>query len=138
MSCVQNAAPRVAQPRFTAASGARNVAKLKPVGARSCRSLASFGADIQRPAKAVGLRVDRPHPVGRNTARRPPAKATSMLGKPMLKRNTTGPFGRAAAVMLAALFAFLATPASAEEFVGTWLTQQGDAQIRVAKCGKAM
>ena len=57
-----------------------------------------------------------------------------MLGKPMLKRNTTGPFGRAAAVMLAALFAFLATPASAEEFVGTWLTQQGDAQIRVAKC----
>ena len=61
-----------------------------------------------------------------------------MLGKPMLKRNTTGPFGRAAAVMLAALFAFLATPASAEEFVGTWLTQQGDAQIRVAKCGKAM
>ena len=26
----------------------------------------------------------------------------------------------------------------AEEYVGTWLTQQADAHIRVAKCGKAL
>jgi uncharacterized protein (DUF2147 family) len=29
-------------------------------------------------------------------------------------------------------------PASAEELIGTWLTQQGDAHIRVAKCGNAV
>ncbi len=43
---------------------------------------------------------------------------------------------RAAALSLA--LAFAAAPANAEEMVGIWLTQQGDAQIRVAKCGKAM
>jgi len=37
------------------------------------------------------------------------------------------------ALMLAAL-----APASAEELIGTWLTQQGDAHIRVAKCGNAV
>ena len=34
--------------------------------------------------------------------------------------------------------AVAAAPAGAEEFVGTWLTANGDAHIRVAKCGKAM
>jgi uncharacterized protein (DUF2147 family) len=29
-------------------------------------------------------------------------------------------------------------PAHAAELIGTWLTQQADAQIRVAKCGKAL
>jgi uncharacterized protein (DUF2147 family) len=29
-------------------------------------------------------------------------------------------------------------PAGAEELIGTWLTQQGDAHIRVAKCGNAV
>ncbi len=29
-------------------------------------------------------------------------------------------------------------PASAEEMIGTWLTANSDAHIRVAKCGKAM
>jgi uncharacterized protein (DUF2147 family) len=48
------------------------------------------------------------------------------------------PFCRAAAAVLALLFVISAVPASAEELVGTWLTQQGDAHIRVAKCGKAM
>ena len=36
-------------------------------------------------------------------------------------------------LMLAAL-----GPARAEELIGTWLTQQGDAHIRVAKCGNAL
>jgi uncharacterized protein (DUF2147 family) len=45
-------------------------------------------------------------------------------------------FCRAALIMLALMLA--AAPASAEELIGTWLTQQGDAHIRVAKCGKAM
>jgi uncharacterized protein (DUF2147 family) len=44
----------------------------------------------------------------------------------------------AAAVLLALTFAVTAAPASAQEFVGTWLTANGDAHIRVAKCGKAM
>ena len=43
---------------------------------------------------------------------------------------------RAAAIMFPVIIA--ATAASAEEFIGTWLTQQGDAHIRVAKCGTAM
>ena len=37
------------------------------------------------------------------------------------------------ALMLAAL-----VPAKTEELIGTWLTQQGDAHIRVAKCGNAV
>jgi uncharacterized protein (DUF2147 family) len=45
-------------------------------------------------------------------------------------------FCRAAAVILSLMI--VAAPAGAEEFVGTWLTQQGDAQIRLAKCGKAL
>src|SRR3954454_22170265 len=47
-------------------------------------------------------------------------------------------FCRAAAIVFALMFAIAAAPASAEELIGTWLTQQGDAHIRVAKCGKAM
>jgi uncharacterized protein (DUF2147 family) len=40
--------------------------------------------------------------------------------------------------MVALIFAVIAAPARAEELIGTWLTQQGDAHIRVAKCGKAL
>jgi uncharacterized protein (DUF2147 family) len=43
-----------------------------------------------------------------------------------------------AATIAVALLVAAAAPASAEELIGTWLTQQGDAHIRVAKCGKAM
>ena len=43
------------------------------------------------------------------------------------------------ALAVLALTSFIGSlPASAEEMVGTWLTQQADAHIRVAKCGKAM
>jgi uncharacterized protein (DUF2147 family) len=42
----------------------------------------------------------------------------------------------AATVFVLTLLA--ATPVRAEELIGTWLTQQGDAHIRVAKCGKAL
>ena len=45
-------------------------------------------------------------------------------------------FCRIAAVTLGLLF--FAAPALAEELIGTWLTQQADAHIRVAKCGKAV
>ncbi len=48
------------------------------------------------------------------------------------------PFCRAAAVIFSVTFAMAAAPASAQEFVGTWLTANSDAHIRVAKCGKAM
>jgi uncharacterized protein (DUF2147 family) len=39
-----------------------------------------------------------------------------------------------------AIFALIVAvaPARAEELIGTWLTQQGDAHIRVARCGKAL
>src|SRR3982750_3888911 len=47
-------------------------------------------------------------------------------------------FCRAAAVTLGLMFFAAAAPASAEEMIGTWLTQQADAHIRVAKCGKAV
>ena len=40
--------------------------------------------------------------------------------------------------MIALTFAVVAMPASAEEFIGTWLTQNGDAHIRVARCGDEM
>jgi len=45
---------------------------------------------------------------------------------------------RAAAVTLGLLVFVAAAPANAEELIGTWLTQQADAHIRVAKCGKAL
>jgi uncharacterized protein (DUF2147 family) len=45
---------------------------------------------------------------------------------------------RAAAVVLASLVAAAIQSAHAAEPTGTWLTQQGDAHIRVAKCGAAM
>jgi uncharacterized protein (DUF2147 family) len=48
------------------------------------------------------------------------------------------PFCRLAAVTIGLLFFVAAVPANAEELIGTWLTQQADAHIRVAKCGKAM
>jgi uncharacterized protein (DUF2147 family) len=47
-------------------------------------------------------------------------------------------FCRTAAGIIALMLVFAAAPASAEELIGTWLTQQGDAHIRVAKCGKAL
>ena len=40
--------------------------------------------------------------------------------------------------MLALMFVAAAAPASAEEFIGTWLTANSDARIRVAKWGKAL
>ena len=43
-----------------------------------------------------------------------------------------------AAALAVALSAVMVVPVRAEELIGTWLTQQGDAQIRVAKCGKAL
>ena len=43
-----------------------------------------------------------------------------------------------AVVIVALMFALTAAPARAEELIGTWLTQQADAHIRVAKCGKAL
>ena len=55
----------------------------------------------------------------------------------MTKRHMTQPFCRAAAALLA-LMVVVAAPASAEEFIGTWLTANSDARIRVAKCGKAL
>jgi uncharacterized protein (DUF2147 family) len=42
------------------------------------------------------------------------------------------------AILVVSAMVLVAAPASAEEFIGTWLTQQADAQIRVAKCGKAL
>jgi uncharacterized protein (DUF2147 family) len=50
----------------------------------------------------------------------------------------TTSFSRTAASLIAAMFVFAAAPVSAEELIGNWLTQQGDAHIRVAKCGKAI
>ena len=47
-------------------------------------------------------------------------------------------FCRTAAVTLSLLFFVAAAPAKAEEMIGTWLTQQADARIRVTKCGKAV
>jgi uncharacterized protein (DUF2147 family) len=44
----------------------------------------------------------------------------------------------AAAVLVALPFAAAIQPARAAEPTGTWLTQQGDAHIRVTKCGAAM
>ncbi len=44
---------------------------------------------------------------------------------------------RMAAGALLLMFGF-AGPASAEEFVGTWLTEQGEANIRVERCGAQM
>jgi uncharacterized protein (DUF2147 family) len=43
---------------------------------------------------------------------------------------------RAAALVVPLIL--MTTAASAEEMIGTWLTQQGDARIRVAKCGAAL
>lgn len=42
------------------------------------------------------------------------------------------------AALLALLSGFVATTARAEEPIGTWMTQQGDAHIRLVKCGKAL
>ena len=43
-----------------------------------------------------------------------------------------------AAALAVLLCAFTLFPARAAEPTGTWLTQQGDAHIRVAHCGKAL
>jgi uncharacterized protein (DUF2147 family) len=43
-----------------------------------------------------------------------------------------------AAVTVFVLSVFAPIPARAAELIGTWLTQQADAQIRVAKCGNAL
>ncbi len=45
---------------------------------------------------------------------------------------------RAATALFVLVSSFAAAPANAEELIGTWLTQDRDAQIRVAKCGKAL
>ena len=45
---------------------------------------------------------------------------------------------RIAALVLALLLALAAAPARADEPVGTWVTQQGDAHIKLAKCGKSL
>jgi uncharacterized protein (DUF2147 family) len=47
-------------------------------------------------------------------------------------------FCRTAALTLALMFVAAAAPANAEEFIGTWLTANSDARIRVAKCGRAL
>ena len=48
------------------------------------------------------------------------------------------PFCRTAAAILVLMSVTAVAPASAEELIGTWLTANSDARIRVAKCGKAM
>jgi uncharacterized protein (DUF2147 family) len=45
---------------------------------------------------------------------------------------------RTAGLALVFTAAFTSAPASAADAIGTWLTQQGDARIRVAKCARAM
>ena len=50
----------------------------------------------------------------------------------------TIPTRRAAAVFLCLISGFVAAPAGAEELIGTWLTEQGEAHIRVARCGQQM
>lgn len=46
-------------------------------------------------------------------------------------------FHRLAAAVLFTLLV-MGAPARAEELIGTWLTQMGDAHIRVARCAKAL
>jgi uncharacterized protein (DUF2147 family) len=45
---------------------------------------------------------------------------------------------RATAVILTLISGMALTPANAAEPTGTWLTQNRDAQIRVARCGRAV
>ncbi len=45
---------------------------------------------------------------------------------------------RATAAVLALMIVLTASRASAEEIIGTWLTANADAHIRVAKCGKSL
>jgi uncharacterized protein (DUF2147 family) len=45
---------------------------------------------------------------------------------------------RAAATVLALMLVLTASRASAEELIGTWLTANADAHIRVIKCGKSL
>ena len=45
---------------------------------------------------------------------------------------------RATATVLALMVALTASRASAEELIGTWLTANSDAHIRVVKCGKSL
>ena len=47
-------------------------------------------------------------------------------------------FCRAIAIALSLMVVAAAVPANAEELIGTWLTQEKDAHIRVAKCGNAL
>lgn len=42
----------------------------------------------------------------------------------------------ASTAILALLLGLAATPARADDPTGTWLTQQGEAHIKIAKCGK--
>jgi uncharacterized protein (DUF2147 family) len=44
---------------------------------------------------------------------------------------------RQAAAVLAVLSAVASTPARADDPTGSWLTQMGDAHIRIAPCGKS-
>jgi uncharacterized protein (DUF2147 family) len=56
----------------------------------------------------------------------------------MTQRSIIQPLCHAAAGLLALTFVVAGAPARAEELIGTWLTANSDAHIRVAKCGKAM
>jgi len=47
-------------------------------------------------------------------------------------------FPRATAIILTLISGMALTPANAAEPTGTWLTQNRDAQIRVARCGQAV
>ena len=55
----------------------------------------------------------------------------------MIKRQMPPSFCSAAAVIFSLMFIVMA-PANAEELIGTWLTANSDAHIRVARCGKAV
>jgi uncharacterized protein (DUF2147 family) len=45
---------------------------------------------------------------------------------------------RATATVLALVIVLIASRASAEEIIGTWLTANSDAHIRVARCGRSL
>ena len=61
-----------------------------------------------------------------------------MITRHMTSRYVTQAAGRAAALVFALIVVATVVPARAEEMIGTWLTQDKDAHIRVARCGKAM
>lgn len=56
----------------------------------------------------------------------------------MINKSMIQIAGRAAAAVFAVIVLATAVPARAEEMIGTWLTQDKDAHIRVTRCGKAL